>query len=123
MISKLALIQTFNLYRYNEGSAEKEKVYSALCWSERRLGPEDIAKLSAVTDLVAQQATPVRLLHRRSPRTRPRTIHKMTAVAVPNTPHFFELHLRTQAGLSGCHSRVVSDWLHHQFYRVLTTAK
>ena len=68
-------------HKMHEGSAEKEKVYSALCWAERRLGPEDLAKLSAVTNLVVQQATPVRVLHRRSP--------VRTEAVIQHTPSFF----------------------------------
>ena len=69
-------------HKMHEGSAEKEKVYSALCWAERKLGPEDLVKLSAVTNLVVQQATPVRVLHRRSP-------VRKEAVIQQHAPSFF----------------------------------
>ncbi|CAI5517969.1 unnamed protein product [Closterium sp. Naga37s-1] len=44
-----------------------------------------------------QQKTPIRVLHRRSPLTRPRTIYSMQCHLVPSNPHVFLLHLTTQA--------------------------
>ena len=98
-------------HQMHEGSAEKEKVYTALCWAERRLEPDDLAKLNAMTNIVVQQATPVRVLHRRSPATRPRTVHSMTATGVPGAPRFFELRLRTQAGT------YIKEFVHGDFGR------
>ena len=98
-------------YKMHEGSAEKQKVYTAVCWASKRLTAEDMASLSEVKELVVQQATPVRVLHRRSPATRPRTVHSMSAELVPGAPHFFVLRLKTQAGT------YIKEFVHGDFGR------
>lgn len=50
---------------------------------------ELLAKLHGLTPLTIQQQTPIRVLHRRSLLTRPRTIHTMTATRVSDT--FFKV--------------------------------
>ena len=95
----------------HEGSEEKEKAYTAVCWASRALAPEDLARLSAMRDVVVHQQTPVRVLHRRSPAVRPRTIRRMTAEGVPGAPRFFTLTLRTQAGT------YIKEFVHGDFGR------
>ena len=47
---------------------------------------------------VIQQKTPVRVLQRRAPLVRERTIHSLTPRPVPGAPHYLVLDLRTAAG-------------------------
>lgn len=95
----------------HEGSEEKEKAYTAVCWASRPLAPEDLARLSAMRDVVVHQQTPVRVLHRRSPAVRPRTVRRVTAEGVPGAPRFFTLTLRTQAGT------YIKEFVHGDFGR------
>ena len=65
----------------HEGSEEKEKEYTAICWAEKPLSDEDELKLSNIRDMEISQATPVRVLHRRTSMARPRTIVSATVYA------------------------------------------
>jgi len=73
------------------------KTYVCVCWSSKPLGREDAAKLAEVRDLEILQKTPVRVLHRRAPAVRPRTLHWLEAELVND--HYFRLRLSTQAGM------------------------
>ena len=95
----------------HEGSAEKEKTYSAVCYVARALTDADVAKLCGVKDLVVRQSTPTRVLHRRSAAVRERTIASMSAEAVPGSPRFFTLRMTTQAGT------YVKEFVHGDFGR------
>eukprot|EP00899_Mesostigma_viride_P020989 jgi/Mesvir1/28892/Mv17985-RA.3 len=80
------------------GAAEKKKLYTAVVWSARPLSAEDVEKINACKDLMINQNTPIRVLHRRSPLVRPRLIHSMGACLVENNRHYLVLDLCTQAG-------------------------
>ncbi|CAI5465600.1 unnamed protein product, partial [Closterium sp. Yama58-4] len=94
-----------------QGEAEKQKSYVAVVWISRSITQADVAKLESIKDLELQQKTPIRVLHRRSPLTRPRTIYSMRCHLVPSNPHVFLLHLTTQAGT------YVKEFVHGDFGR------
>ncbi|KAF8090934.1 hypothetical protein N665_0461s0020 [Sinapis alba] len=81
-----------------EGEAEKQKQYAALVWIARPLEEKDIDSISSLKELKILQKTPVRVLHRRSPLERERTIHWMKVEKMKGSSHYFLLHLCTQAG-------------------------
>ncbi|KAF2557082.1 hypothetical protein F2Q68_00013734, partial [Brassica cretica] len=81
-----------------EGEAEKQKQYAALVWISRPLEEKDINSITALKELKILQKTPVRVLHRRSPLERERTIHWMKVEKIKGSSHYFLLHLCTQAG-------------------------
>jgi len=95
----------------HEASEEKEKEYTAMCWAEKPLTLEDELMLSGIKDLQIQQSTPVRVLHRRTSMTRPRTIVSCRCERVPNASRFFTLRLKTQAGT------YVKEFVHGDFGR------
>ena len=95
----------------HEGSEEKEKEYTAICWAEKPLSDEDELKLSNIRDMEISQATPVRVLHRRTSMARPRTIVSVHCTRVPGSPRFFTLRLRTQAGT------YIKEFVHGDFGR------
>jgi len=95
----------------HEGSEEKEKEYTAICWAEKPLSDEDERKLSNIRDMEISQATPVRVLHRRTSMARPRTIVSVHCTRVPGSPRFFTLRLRTQAGT------YIKEFVHGDFGR------
>jgi len=73
------------------------KTYACVCWSAKTLTSDDVASLCSHRDLEVQQKTPLRVLHRRAPAVRPRTVHWMEAELV--NAHYFKLRLSTQAGM------------------------
>ncbi|CAN7050672.1 unnamed protein product [Brassica rapa subsp. trilocularis] len=81
-----------------EGEAEKQKQYAALVWISRPLEEEDCNSISSMIELKILQKTPIRVLHRRSPLERERTIHWMKLEKIKGNTHYFLLHLCTQAG-------------------------
>ncbi|EYU36817.1 hypothetical protein MIMGU_mgv1a003989mg [Erythranthe guttata] len=81
-----------------EGEAEKQKQYAALVWISRPLNDDDVLSLSSFKDMQILQKTPVRVLHRRSPLGREKTIHWMKVERVAGSSQYFMLHLCTQAG-------------------------
>ena len=77
----------------------KRKTYRCVVWVERKLsGPDDptLKRLDAIHDLTVAQRTPLRVLHRRSLLTRPKTIYSAKTHYV--NPHFFYLDLVTSSG-------------------------
>jgi tRNA pseudouridine(54/55) synthase len=95
-----------------EGEAEKRKRYKALIWLSRPLAPDVLDAASrAVVDLQVQQATPVRVLHRRSLLVRTKTVHCMRVRPLPGAPCFCILHLDCSAGT------YVKEFVHSDFGR------
>ncbi|ESQ34758.1 hypothetical protein EUTSA_v10007426mg [Eutrema salsugineum] len=81
-----------------EGESEKQKQYAALVWISRSLEEKDFNSISSLKELKILQKTPIRVLHRRSPLERERTIHWMKVEKIKGNSHYFLLHLCTQAG-------------------------
>ncbi|KAL8459209.1 hypothetical protein ACS0TY_036618 [Phlomoides rotata] len=81
-----------------EGEAEKQKQYAALVWISRPIEDDDLQKLTSLKDMQILQKTPIRVLHRRSPLEREKTIHWIKIERIAGKPQYFLLHLCTQAG-------------------------
>uniref|UniRef100_A0A7N1A6J3 tRNA pseudouridine(55) synthase n=1 Tax=Kalanchoe fedtschenkoi TaxID=63787 RepID=A0A7N1A6J3_KALFE len=88
--------QGWNLMR--EGEAEKQKQYAALVWISRPLEDVDVETVVSLKEMQILQKTPIRVLHRRSPLERGRTIHWMNIERIAGSSQYFLLHLCTQAG-------------------------
>jgi len=78
-------------------------------WADRDLTQADADLISSQKDLVVQQATPVRVLHRRTSSIRPKTIYSMSAQLVNR--RFLTLDLTTQAGT------YIKEFVHGDFGR------
>lgn len=76
----------------------KRKHYRCVVWVSRAVRREEVVKMlrDAPEELVVQQATPIRVLHRRTLLDRPRSIFDMRAEWI--NEHFFQLDLTTSAG-------------------------
>ncbi|CAN0421428.1 unnamed protein product, partial [Ectocarpus sp. 8 AP-2014] len=77
----------------------KRKHYRCVVWVSRPVGKEELVKAlceDAPEELVVQQATPIRVLHRRTLLDRPRSIFGMRTEWI--NEHFFQLELATSAG-------------------------
>mmetsp|Transcript_5176 Transcript_5176/g.14482 ORF Transcript_5176/g.14482 Transcript_5176/m.14482 type:complete len:585 (+) Transcript_5176:264-2018(+) len=97
--------------RMKEGESEKEKTYAAVVWLSRAITPDDIAAIGAYQSLAIQQATPVRVLHRRAALTRERLILHMSMERVPGCPQYGVLTLKTSAGT------YIKEFVHGDFGR------
>ncbi|KAM7260252.1 hypothetical protein ACFE04_015993 [Oxalis oulophora] len=82
----------------SEGEAEKQKQYAALVWVSRPLEDNDVQSITSLIDLQITQRTPIRVLHRRSPLDREKTIHWMKIERIADSSQYFLLQLCTQAG-------------------------
>lgn len=79
-----------------QGEELKQKTYCALCCTKRVLTEEDMKKLEEIKDLVVQQKTPIRVLHRRNLAVRPKIIHSLSGEIIED--RIFKLTVVTQAG-------------------------
>jgi tRNA pseudouridine synthase 10 len=87
---------TVTLARHSES---KTKHYRCVVWSSRAIDSDADPQLVACTqarDLLIQQRTPLRVLHRRSLLDRPRVIHSIAIQRV--NAHWLVVDLETQAG-------------------------
>ena len=92
-----------------QGEEEKRKVYSALVWTEEEIEEEAILELDKKSDIVIQQRTPMRVLHRRTLAVRERTIYSLKTERIDG--HHFLLRLETQAGT------YIKEFVHGDFGR------
>ncbi|KEG11206.1 tRNA pseudouridine synthase 10 [Trypanosoma grayi] len=99
-ISQLRLTDLDITVRLARHSQNKVKMYRCVVWCSRAItdpGQDDCFKATnSVRDLVIEQRTPVRVLHRRSLQVRPRTIHSIRLT--PLNAHWFVMDVETQAG-------------------------
>ena len=96
-----------------EGEEGHRKEYRCCVILSRALAAADVAMLNGTTELVCQQLTPMRVLHRRTLMVRERTIHSMRAVLL--SPKMLQLDLTTQAGT------YVKEFVHGDFGRTTPT--
>lgn len=79
-----------------DGEASKRKTYTCIVRCSRPVPDAALERLTGLTEVVLEQATPLRVLHRRSPATRNRTIHALRARRLSDT--YLRVLLTTQAG-------------------------
>lgn len=95
-ISDLQLVDEKKLNVLKEGAESKKKSYRAVVWSAAPMKQELIDAVATQPEIVLDQLTPIRVLHRRSLMNRKKTIHSMKAELV--NPHYAILELCTQGG-------------------------
>lgn len=74
----------------------KRKHYRCVVWVSKPVGRAELDAMCDRPELVVQQSTPLRVLHRRTLLDRPRSIYDMRADWIND--HFFVLDLKTSAG-------------------------
>jgi len=79
-----------------EGEEAHRKDYRCIVSLSRAVTEDDIRTLNEASEVLLEQLTPMRVLHRRTLISRPRTVHSMRAVRI--SPRFLQLDLTTQAG-------------------------
>lgn len=80
-----------DLKNLKEGEEEKTKAYCALCIAPKGYDYSALEALSTMPQVVIQQKTPLRVLHRRPLATRPRAILSMRAQPVDQ--NFFKVNI------------------------------
>ena len=93
------------------GEETHRKEYRCVVVLSRAVTKADVALLNKTQELVCQQLTPMRVLHRRTLMVRERTIHAMRAERLSS--RFLQLDLTTQAGT------YVKEFVHGDFGRTL----
>jgi len=108
-VSGLAPCHASVMANLQKDAENHRKTYVCVCWSQKPLCEEDLRVVNAHKDLEVQQKTPVRVLHRRAPAVRPRTLHWIEAGLI--NPHYLSIRLSTQAGM------YIKEWVHGDFGR------
>ncbi|KAL7634241.1 UNVERIFIED_CONTAM: hypothetical protein RMT77_015571 [Armadillidium vulgare] len=108
-IKDLQIINKKDTSNLKEGEDEKTKSYCALCFSTKSIPPEALENLQTIKDLVLDQMTPLRVLHRRPLSVRKRVVHSIRAESIDKK--FFRLFLNTQAGT------YIKEFVHGDFGR------
>ena len=76
---------------------EKIKIYSAIVWSKAEINKDVCEKIHKVENLLINQITPLRVIHKRVLKTREKTIFKLNIKEIIN-PHFMILEVKSSAG-------------------------
>lgn len=117
--SSSPLVQVLNLKKASKDNFEeirlgeegKLKVYACIIWIERKITKEDIEKIDSITDLTIKQKTPIRVMHRRSLKTREKKILRSKCRLIND--HYMELRIVTSGGT------YVKEFVHGDFERTL----
>ena len=108
-VNRLMRVNRESSILLKDGEKEKRKIYSALVWTEEEVSRDQLQLLDETKDLVIQQLTPIRVLHRRTLSMREKTIFSMETEQID--AHHFTLQLGTQAGT------YIKEFVHSDFGR------
>jgi len=97
VVSRLARCPASAMAALQRDAEKHRKTYVCVCWSQRPLAREDVERLNAKGPFEVEQKTPVRVLHRRGPAVRPKTVFWLDAVLL--NAHYLKLRLSTEAGM------------------------
>lgn len=97
-IQLLQNVTKIDLDTMKKGEEEKSKTYAAKLWCPVAVPNDKIESLNGMADIVLDQKTPIRVLHRRSLAIRPRTVHHLEMKRSGDEEGYYELDLTTQAG-------------------------
>jgi tRNA pseudouridine synthase 10 len=95
-VNNLCLFSNEQFQEMKDSIDQKKKSYRCIVWVSRPLQPGELEPLKQITDLVVNQQTPIRVLHRRSQLNREKIIHTMSAEWI--NPQFLILDLTTSSG-------------------------
>eukprot|EP00850_Spirogloea_muscicola_P001977 SM000007S20937 [mRNA] locus=s7:998716:1003912:- [translate_table: standard] len=98
-VRRLQMVGPEALGLMRDGELSKQKEYRAVVWLSRPANPADVVRLEALKNIVIEQRTPIRVLHRRSPLVRLRTIHDMRCQLVQGSSNYIVLYLCTQVSM------------------------
>lgn len=98
-----------------KGEEGKLKVYTCIVWCQRPISQSDMDYLTSLPALELKQKTPIRVMHRRSLKTRQKFVLKMQAYYI--NPHFFQLRLVSSGGT------YIKEFVHSDFGRTVPSIK
>ncbi|EEB10994.1 conserved hypothetical protein [Pediculus humanus corporis] len=118
-VRDLQIVQKKDLHHIKAGEETKTKTYTCFCLikldnnDEIPEIKEKLNNLSQIKDLVINQRTPIRVLHRRPLAVRPRTVYWLKADfhEIKNNHLFFKLSLKVGAGT------YIKEFVHGDFGR------
>jgi tRNA pseudouridine synthase 10 len=87
--------KNFNILKKAE--SEKVKIYTAFVWSKEEITKEVCDKIHKIKDLLINQITPLRVLHKRVLKTREKFIYEVKIIEIIN-PHFMIIEIQSSAG-------------------------
>lgn len=114
-VRRLRPCEPGDMARLQKDAEEHRKKYVCVCWSQRPLAQEDADGLTAKGELEIDQKTPVRVLHRRSLVSRPRSVYWMDAKLI--NAHYFRLRLAAQSGT------YIKEFVHGDFGRTVPSLR
>ena len=86
-----------NFHILKKAESEKVKIYTAFVWSKDEITKEMTEKIDKVKDLLINQITPLRVLHKRVLKTREKFIYEIKIKEIIN-PHFMIIEIKSSAG-------------------------
>ncbi|KAJ1885945.1 hypothetical protein LPJ66_009872, partial [Kickxella alabastrina] len=97
-VRRLQVIQAADTSIIKEGEEHKTKHYCALVWFARPLDETTLCEINRLGEapLVLQQKTPLRVLHRRAPLTREKTLVALQVAHIEG--HFYRVRIESEAG-------------------------
>ncbi|KAJ2650301.1 hypothetical protein IWW40_002478 [Coemansia sp. RSA 1250] len=97
-VRQLQLIKPEDTKVIKEGEENKTKHYCALVWFANQLSEEKLEEINKMgqKEIVLQQKTPIRVLHRRAPLTRPKKILSLKVVHIRG--RFYKASIESEAG-------------------------
>ncbi|KAJ2524009.1 hypothetical protein GGI11_001112 [Coemansia sp. RSA 2049] len=97
-VRRLQIIRPDDTSIIKEGEENKSKKYCALVWLSKQLTQEKLDEINSLgqNGILLQQKTPVRVLHRRAPLTRPK---KLLSLAISHIEdNFYKVRIESEAG-------------------------
>ncbi|KAJ1933067.1 hypothetical protein EC988_009242, partial [Linderina pennispora] len=97
-VRRLQIIKADDTSIIKEGQDSKTKLYCALVWFAKPLSSEKIDEINGrgKQEIVLQQKTPIRVLHRRAPLTRPKKL--LALEVIPLEGCFYKVRIESEAG-------------------------
>ncbi|PIA19659.1 hypothetical protein COEREDRAFT_90360 [Coemansia reversa NRRL 1564] len=97
-VYNLQIIQSKDTSIIKEGEEQKTKHYCALVWFSQLLTEEKLTELNNIgkQEMIIDQKTPIRVLHRRAPLTRPKKILSLEIKHIEG--HFYRVRIESGAG-------------------------
>ncbi|KAJ1951359.1 hypothetical protein FBU59_000208 [Linderina macrospora] len=98
LVRHLQAITTNDTAIIKESSDSKTKLYCALVWFAKPLSSEKLDEINGrgKQGIVLQQKTPIRVLHRRAPLTRPKKL--LALEVIPLEGCFYKVRIESEAG-------------------------
>ena len=96
-VNGLRICDKKNFHMLKKAESEKIKIYTAVVWSKEEINKDICDKIAKVKDLLTNQITPLRVLHKRVLRTREKFIYEINLKEIIN-PHFMIIEIKSSAG-------------------------